>query len=152
MIRKAKNMGANAVISLDMETSDLLDTIIPFIVSLFILVIFLLSPSILWALILFFAWSSTWSGYTKICKRYRNKISDLLRTVERTGVIPEFKVEEEPRPPVDVDALYERLIRTYSTLYSGGARMVERKIQSYMKEGLSREEAIKRLTEEEGIA
>ncbi|RJS77481.1 hypothetical protein CW711_06485 [Candidatus Bathyarchaeota archaeon] len=33
-----------------------------FIASLFILMIFLLSPGIIWALILFFAWSSTWSG------------------------------------------------------------------------------------------
>ncbi|RLG93476.1 hypothetical protein DRO29_07665, partial [Candidatus Bathyarchaeota archaeon] len=48
---------------------------------------------------------------------YTGRISDLLKYVEQTGVIPEFK--EEPKPPVDVKALYERLIRAYSTLYSG---------------------------------
>jgi len=122
-----------------------------FIASLFILMIFLLSPGIIWALILFFAWSSTWSGYTKICNRYRNKISDLLRTVERTGVIPEFKVEEEPKHPVDVDILYEKLVHRYSTVYGRGVWVIEREIQSYMKEGLSREEAIRRLAESEGL-
>jgi len=85
----------------------------------------------------------------KVRTIYTGRISDLLKYVEQTGVIPEFK--EEPKPPVDVKALYERLIRAYSTLYSGGARMVDRKIQSYMKTGLSREEAIKKLAEEEGI-
>jgi len=87
----------------------------------------------------------------KVRTLYTGKISELLKHVERTGVIPEFKVEEKPKPPVDVDLLYERLIHTYSTLYGRGARMVERKIQSYMKEGLNREEAIKKLAEEEGI-
>ena len=87
----------------------------------------------------------------KVRTIYTGRISDLLKYVEQTGVIPEFKVEEEPKPPVDVDALYQRLIRTYSAVYGRGARMVERKIQSYVKTGLSREEAIKKLAEEEGL-
>ena len=84
----------------------------------------------------------------KVRTLYTSKISDLLKYVERTGVVPEFK---EPKPPVDINALYERLIRAYSKLYGRGTRMVERKIQSYMKKGLSREEAIKRLAEKEGF-
>ena len=124
-------------------------TIIGLILDILLFTLFILDPRDPWPLIILIVAGPSWSGYTKICNRYKNKISDLLRTVERTGVIPEFK--EEPRPPVDVKALYERLIRTYSTLYSGGARMVERKIQSYMKTGLSREEAIKKLAEKEGL-
>ena len=85
----------------------------------------------------------------KVRTIYTGRISDLLKYVEQTGVIPEFK--EEPKPPVDINALYERLIRTYSAVYGRGARLVDRKIQSYMKTGLSREEAIKKLAEKEGL-
>ena len=87
----------------------------------------------------------------KVRTLYTGKISRLLKYVEQTGVIPEFKVEEKPKPPVDVEALYQKMVRTYSAVYGRGVRMVERKIQSYVKTGLSREEAIKRLAEEEGI-
>ena len=45
---------------------------------------------------------------------------------------------KEPKPPVEVDALYERLVHRYSTVYGRGFWVVEREIQSYMKEGLSR--------------
>ncbi|HDJ04724.1 MAG TPA: hypothetical protein ENF85_01865, partial [Candidatus Bathyarchaeota archaeon] len=78
-------------------------------------------------------------------------VSDLLRTVEYTGVVPEFKLEEEPKPPVDVDALYQRLIHAYSAVYGRSAKTVDREIQSYMKRGLSREEAIKRMARREGF-
>jgi len=87
----------------------------------------------------------------KVRTLYTGKISALLKYVEQTGVIPDFKVEEKPKPPVDVEALYQKMVRTYSAVYGRGVRMVERKIQSYVKTGLSREEAIKRLAEEEGI-
>ena len=83
--------------------------------------------------------------------RCRDRLSTFLMTFEQTGIIPEFKVEEKPRPPVDVKALYERLIRAYSTVYGRDARAVDRKIQSYMGMGLSREEAIRRLAESEGF-
>ena len=70
-----------------------------------------------------------------------------------TEVTLGFKVEEaEERRPLDVDTLYERLTRRYDAAYGRGVWMVDRKIQSYMKEGLSREEAIGRLAEEEGLA
>ena len=69
-----------------------------------------------------------------------------------TEVTPaEFKKEAGERRPLGVDALYERLTRRYDAAYGRGVWMVERKIQSYMKEGLSREEAIRRLAEKEGI-
>jgi len=69
-----------------------------------------------------------------------------------TEVTLGFKVEEAgERRPLDVDALYERLTSRYNAAYGRGVWIVERKIQSYMKEGLSREEAITRLAEEEGV-
>ena len=80
---------------------------------------------------------------------YTSKISDLLKYVEQTGVIPEFK--KEHKPPRDVDDLYRRLIHRYDAAYGRGVWMVERKIQSYMGMGLSREEAIRRLAESEGL-
>ena len=92
-----------------------------------------------------------WVDTKRISDLYKDKISDFLRTVERTGVLPEFEVKVKERPPVDVKALYERLVRTYSSVYGRGARMVEREIQSYMGMGLSREEAIRRLAESEGL-
>ena len=83
--------------------------------------------------------------------RYMDRLSKFLSFVEQTGVIPEFKKEAEEKLPADVDALYQRLTRTYSAVYGRDVRMVERKIQSYMRTGLSREEAIKKLAESEGF-
>jgi len=42
---------------------------------------------------------------------------------------------KEPKPLVDVDALYERLVHRYSTVYGRGVWVIEREIQSYMKGG-----------------
>ncbi|RLG96981.1 hypothetical protein DRO29_03805, partial [Candidatus Bathyarchaeota archaeon] len=83
--------------------------------------------------------------------RYMDRLSKFLSFVEQTGVIPEFKKEAEEKLPADVEALYERLIHTYSAVYGRDVRMVERKIRSYMRTGLSREEAIKKLAESEGF-
>jgi len=71
-------------------------------------------------------------------------------TIKKIEVTPEFE-EAGERCPLGVDALYERLTRRYDAAYGRGVWMVERKIKSYMKEGLSREEAIRRLAEEEGV-
>ena len=92
-----------------------------------------------------------WAMVMHICDQYVSKVSNLLRTVEYTGVVPEFKLEEEPKPPVDVDALYQRLIHAYSAVYGRSAKTVDREIQSYMKRGLSREEAIERMARREGL-
>ena len=85
---------------------------------------------------------------------YKEKIFDLLVFVERTGVIPEFKVKEEVEivreiPPVDV--LYGRLVDAYNRIYGSGKLLVDHKIESYIRKGLSREEAITKIAEEEGI-
>jgi len=92
-----------------------------------------------------------WAMVMHICDQYVSRVSDLLRTVEYTGVVPEFKLEEEPKPPVDVDALHQRLIHAYSAVYGRSAKTVDREIQSYMKRGLSREEAIERMARREGL-
>ena len=91
-----------------------------------------------------------WAMVMHICDQYVSRVSNLLRTVEYTGVVPEFKLEE-PKPPVDVDALYQRLIHAYSAVYGRSTKTVDREIQSYMKRGLSREEAIKRMARREGL-
>ena len=77
--------------------------------------------------------------------------SFLIQLPWPTEVTPEFE-EAGERRPLGVDALYERLIHRYDAAYGRGVWVVERKIQSYMKMGLSREEAIRRLAEEEGLA
>jgi len=87
---------------------------------------------------------------TYIIERFMNQLDSFLNS--RGITIKKIEVEEAgERRPLDVDALYERLTHRYDAAYGRGVRMVERKIQSYMKEGLSREEAIKKLAEEEGL-
>ena len=84
---------------------------------------------------------------------YKSKISDFIKIVELTGVVPEFKgkVEEEvkERPPADV--LYRRLVDAYNRVYGRGKQLIDHKIESYIRKGLSREEAITKIAEEEGI-
>jgi len=133
-----------------------LEMVIELIVYIFLIILFFYSLvhglgvlAFFIALLISSTLLATLNRENKVRTLYTSKISDLLKYVERTGVVPEFK--EESKPPVDINALYERLIRAYSKLYGRGARMVERKIQSYMKKGLSREEAIKRLAEKEGF-
>jgi len=92
-----------------------------------------------------------WVMVMYICDQYVSRVSDLLRTVEYTGVVPEFKLEEEPKPPVDVEALYQKLIHAYSAVYGRSTKTVDCEIQSCMKRGLSREEAIKRMARREGL-
>ena len=82
---------------------------------------------------------------------YKEKIFDLLVFVERTGVIPEFKVEDEVKEMPPVDVLYGRLVDAYSRIYGSGKLLVNHKIESYIRKGLNREEAITKIAEEEGI-
>jgi len=94
-------------------------------------------------------------GISRHADPYMNKILEFLKSVESTGVVPEFKVEEKPRPelPPDILHLYQRLIDRYSRIYGRSISALEyRIVEKYMWKGLSREEAIKRLAEEEGIA
>ena len=148
--------GNKSTVLMDFDFS--LEMVIELTVNIFLIILFFYSLvhglgvlAFFIALLISSTLLATLNRENKVRTLYTSKISDLLKYVEQTGVIPEFKVEEEPKPPVDVDALYQRLIRTYSAVYGRGARMVERKIQSYMKTGLSREEAIKKLAEEEGL-
>ena len=146
--------GDKSTVLMDFDFS--LEMVIELIVYILLIILFFYSlahglgiPAFFIALLISSTLLATSNRENKVRTLYTSKISDLLKYVERTGVVPEFK--EEPKPPVDINALYERLIRAYSKLYGRGARMVDRKIQAYMKEGLSREEAIKRLAEKEGF-
>ena len=84
--------------------------------------------------------------------RYKNRILGLLESAERSGVVPEFGVKVEVEVPDDVEALYKRLVDAYNRLYGSGKLLVEHEIKPYMSKGLSREEAITKLAEREGIA
>jgi len=146
--------GNKSTVLMDFDFS--LEMVIELTVNIFLIILFFYSLvhglgvlAFFIALLISSTLLATLNRENKVRTLYTSKISDLLKYIERIGVIPEFK--EEPKPPVDINALYERLIRAYSKLYGRGTRMVERKIQSYMKKGLSREEAIKRLAEKEGF-
>jgi hypothetical protein len=54
-------------------------------------------------------------------------------------------------PPRDADELYEEMLRAYATIYSNSEQTLENKIKSFMEQGLSREEAIRKLAEKEKI-
>ena len=62
--------------------------------------------------------------------------------------------EEKPGSelPPETLHLYQRLIDMYSSVYGRGEPLLEHKIEKYIGKGLNREEAIRRLAEEEGIA
>jgi len=149
--------GNKSTVLMDFDFS--LEMVIELIVDIFLIILLFYSlahglgiSAFFIALLISSTFLATSNRENKVRTLYTGKISELLKHVEQTGVIPEFKVEEKkPKPPVDINALYERLIHTYSTVYGRDARMVDRKIQSYMKTGLSREEAIKRLAESEGF-
>ena len=86
-----------------------------------------------------------------------NKFMERLDSFLSGGVRakPKIEVEGKPRlelPPETLDALYQRLVDRYSRIYGRSRSALEYRIEEYMMGGLSREEAIKRLAEEEGIA
>jgi len=86
-----------------------------------------------------------------------NKFMERLDSFLSGGVRakPKIEVEGKPRlelPPETLDALYQRLVDRYSRIYGRSISALEYRIEEYMMGGLSREEAIKRLAEEEEIA
>ena len=72
----------------------------------------------------------------------------LLKRVE-VGPRPKPRVEEKPKPSPDI--LYQRLMDLYGRVYGRGRLLLELKLEEYLKEGLSREEAVKKLAEKEGL-
>jgi len=104
-----------------------------------------------------FILSAIFSSYRpkEVVKEFMNHLDHFFI---RMKIAPAVVEEEgitgrvEKPSPADADVLYQRLIHTYRMIYGRNAKkMVDRKIQSYMKTGLSREEAIRRLAEEEGL-
>jgi len=84
-----------------------------------------------------------------------NKFMERLDSFLSGGVRakPKIKVEGKPRlelPPETLH-LYQRLIDRYSRIYGRSISALEYRIEEYMWEGLSREEAIRRLAEEENM-
>jgi len=61
--------------------------------------------------------------------------------------VKEPKVELPDKPKT----LYEQLLYKYANFYGGGRLVLESKIKSLVKQGLSREEAIRKLAEKEKL-
>lgn len=55
------------------------------------------------------------------------------------------------KAPPSVEALYERLVEVYNRSYGRGKHLVDRKMERHIREGLTREEAIKKLAMECGL-
>lgn len=62
-----------------------------------------------------------------------------------------FRYRKRRKAPLTVEAMYERLVEMYNRSYGRGKQLVDRKIERYIREGLTREEAIKKLAEEDGL-
>ena len=90
-------------------------------------------------------------------KKINSTIDDLISFLNSKGItIKKIEVEEAgERRPLDVDALYERLIEACSAIHCSERRhakqYIEHKLKSYLKKGLNREEAIIKLAEKEGL-
>jgi len=81
---------------------------------------------------------------------YTGQISNLLKSVKRTGVIPDFKAEVEV--PAEVEVLYQRLVDAYRRHYGTGKLLVDQEVETYMRRrGINRKEAITKLAEDQGI-
>lgn len=80
-------------------------------------------------------------------------ISEFLFLLEKSYT-QEQRREARKRWQADsrsVEDLYERLLDTHTKIW-GHARVLEYKISEYVSEGLTREEAIRRVADEEGIS
>ena len=75
----------------------------------------------------------------------------LLERAEREVILKWAEAKPKPKPQLPPETLYQRLLYKYS-VYGRSISALEYRIEEYMKGGLSREEAIGRLAEEEGIA
>lgn len=62
-----------------------------------------------------------------------------------------FHYRKRRKAPLTVEAMYERLVEMYNRSYGRGKHLVDRKIERYIREGLTREEAIKKLAKEDGL-
>ena len=74
-----------------------------------------------------------------------NIASNLLKEIEKEAKKMKAK---EPKTP---EEFYEKLLYIYTNIYGGGKRVLELKIKSFMKQGLSREESIRKLAEKEKL-
>jgi len=139
------------IVLADIDTS--MDTAVAIGLFLFSVILVIISGD---ARVLAFTMGPIWGIIIAASRQtdpYMNKISEFLKIFESTGVVPEFKVEEKPRPelPPETLHLYQRLIDRYSRIYGRSRYALEYRIEEYMWKGLSREEAIKRLAKKEGI-
>ena len=82
-----------------------------------------------------------------------SKISEFLFLLEKSYA-QEQVYEARQRWQADsrsIDDVYERLVKTHTKIW-GSTDVLKYKISEYMKEGLTREEAIRKVADEEGIS
>ena len=84
-------------------------------------------------------------------KKGLNREEAIIKLAEKEGLLEWAEAKPKPKPQLPPETLYQRLLYKYS-VYGRSISALEYRIEEYMKGGLSREEAIGRLAEEEGIA
>ena len=91
-----------------------------------------------------------WFSNKKI-EIFMEELDSYINNIGSKGLLG--RAEEKPRPELSPETLhlYQRLIDRYSRIYGRSISALEYRIEEYMWEGLSREEAITRLAEEEGV-
>ena len=83
-------------------------------------------------------------------ERGLNREEAIIKLAEKEGLLEWAEAKPKPKPQLPPETLYQRLLYKYS-VYGRSISALEYRIEEYMWEGLSREEAITRLAEEEGV-
>jgi len=92
-----------------------------------------------------------WFSNKKI-EIFMEELDSYINNIGSKGLLELAEEKPGPELPPETLHLYQRLIDRYCSVYGRSRYALEYRIEEYMWKGLGREEAIRRLAEEEGLA